>query len=270
MSDYGLWRAPANYDQALSWFSERRDKSINARKVCGNTVLRAIGGDDRPPLAVRYYSTDIITYYPDGRVELDPYFTDSTNARYDAAGQPTIGYCPERKLRPRLYCEQRWIFRGPASLVYPLGFPAKPIRLDAKGMVTHVQQGNDWTPVAEFTETVCVPSASAHKARKAQLRLVRKLVGPWAVAQSRLAGAMGRWEITAKDLERLAADPTEEGAMEFIKSSWEPKQCSRPASLALEVALARLIPSKCTDDKAMWPRVDVHPSDTDWTMTKAE
>ena len=149
---------PKNWLAAHDYFTGRRDKHKLYRKLAVNTEVRArfMRDFDLPSYGVWLYNTAIITYLPDGSLELDCYESNTTNLRRDDAGMPTIRSAASMGVpRPKfLEHDRRWDFGRTRFTdmadMYPRGLPPFDLEIDAEGVVTHLRG----EPIERFTEGV--------------------------------------------------------------------------------------------------------------------
>ena len=262
---------PKNWLAAHDYFTNRRHKHNNYRRLSANTEVRArfMRDFDLPSYEVWLYSTPIITYLPDGSLELDCYESRTTNSRRDDAGMPTIRSATSMGVpRPKfLEHDRRWDFgrtRFPdMAEMYPRGLPPFDLKIDPEGVVTHVRG----EPIERFTEGVRVAIPEAQKERRRLINQARKLLTPWCFLVEATAGARGTWDFDADDL-RVAFSKGQaahqqkwlidkhwvDGAAKFVVAA-------KPPTAALGDALKHLNPSANHHDKTLWRWQQVRPTD---------
>ena len=269
---------PKNWLAAHDFYTARRFKGNRYRNIGGNTSVVQRGWQGNAPIyAVLLYITDIITYYPDGSMDLDAYKTKTTNARRDDAGKPTIHRAVNLGMTAakanRLEDETRWSFHGRGITErFPYGLPARDLKLDKNGHVTHI----DRCPIDDFKEGVLMPIKDAQKERRRVLRRTRELLKPWAVMTEAL-GQSGYFDFDfglagCADCEafiRAAEIDEAEAIHEFIGAHWTSGVNARgwvqhfPPVGALEVRIRHMQPAQNHSDKTLWRMEYVHPSNLD-------
>lgn len=61
----------ATYEQAADLFATARSKDAG-KPIANNTrIVRIDNGDEKPTLAIRLHQTNVVIYYPDGRIEFN-------------------------------------------------------------------------------------------------------------------------------------------------------------------------------------------------------
>ena len=118
---------PRTFEQASEWLGKKHQ-----RPICNNTTVRAVWGSTpacshttKRGIAVRYHSTDIVTFYEDGYVHMTPFYSVSTNERYSFMGLPTL-FTPQKPHRDRVRDDARWRVACPED-AYPMGVPGGSI-----------------------------------------------------------------------------------------------------------------------------------------------
>jgi hypothetical protein len=262
---------PKNWLAAHDYFSNRRHKHNNYRRLSANTEVRArfMRDFDLPAYEVWLYSTPIITYLPDGGIELDCYESRTTNSRRNDAGMPTIRSAASMGV-PRLKFlghGRRWDFGRTRftdmAEMYPRGLPPFDLKIDAEGVVTHVRG----EPIERFTEGVLVAIPEAQKERRRLINQARKLLKPWCLLMEAATDVRGTWDFDADDLRVAFSKGTSsdqqkwlidkhwvDGAVKYTASSYEP-------SVALMHATYGLLPSTNHHDKTLWRWEQVRPTD---------
>lgn len=190
---------PADYEEAKRFFEGRRKKKLNYRNIGNNTQVCELVGSDDPCYSIKLRQTHIITYYPDGRVELDNYDSGVTNDRRCNAGKPTIhGITGMASGKVNRVLEQRrWVVRN-AHHDLPYGLPADmALTLNPDGSVYKLEN---------IEEYLWVPRVEDQKQRKALLRWARGTVKPVVESMQALEAfpnGVPSWVINAADLEEL-------------------------------------------------------------------
>ena len=258
-------KVPRDWHEAHSFFTARKYKTRDYRALeCVGTEVHRLGDDvDRPVYSVRLYYTDIITYYPNGDVDLHPYVSDTTNRRREEAGMPTIRSATaigvsKGKANRLKHSYRWWGVHAPHGERFPYGLPAVDIRLDANRRVTHVEG----RPAHTSTEAVRMPILEAQKERNTVLRRTRKLIAPWAQAVDALnADQLGLWTFAVADLEELVEQARNGAGKDKAVAQFVQKFCApppyntyAPASVtsALNERLKDLTPARNTHDQKLW------------------
>ena len=257
---------PGNYSQARDFFEARRAKTNDYRTIPGfrNTEVRIIErpAAGAPAYAVKLYATDIIIYYPDGRVFLDAYDSATTNMRRNDAGMPEIRTASAMGIPKKDYLEwnARWDLR---SQKYPYGLPACDLLLGPHGDVEEI----DGKPAADFLEGVRVPKPDAQKLRRSLVRRVRKLLVPYCQALDAMGGDVINFDFDLSDCEELlswAYDGVDKAQLvvDFVEAhqDWYRFNCLGSTMKNLQRALGRLQPGQNKHDRDLW----------DWEMVRPE
>jgi hypothetical protein len=224
---------------------------------------------DLPAYEVWLYSTPIITYLPDGSLELDCYESRTTNSRREDAGMPTIRSASAMGVPRPKFLEHgvRWDFGRTRftdmAQLYPRGLPPFDLKIDAEGVVTHVRG----EPIERFTEGVRVAIPEAQKERRRLVGQARKLLTPWCFLVEATAGERGTWDFDADDL-RVAFSKGQAAHQQkwLIDKHWVDGATNNVAypyepSVALMHATCRLLPSTNHHDKTLWRWEQVRPTD---------
>ena len=264
---------PKNWLAAHDYFSNRRDKHKLYRRLAVNTEVRArfMRDFDLPAYEVWLYSTPIITYLPDGGIELDCYESNTTNSRREDAGMPTIRSAASMGVpRPKfLEHGMRWDFGRTRftdmAEMYPRGLPPFDLKIDAEGVVTHLRG----EPIERFTEGVRVAIPEAQKERRRLVGQARKLLKPWCVLMEATTGVTGVWDFEVWDLPKLdglaeSCELDNSGALaEVLNDHWTQgtRWNSVPPVAALERELTQFLPAQSEACKTLWRWQQVRPTD---------
>ena len=262
---------PKNWLAAHDYFTNRRHKHNLYRKLAVNTEVRArfMRDFDLPAYEVWLYNTAIITYLPDGGIELDCYESNTTNSRRGDAGMPTIRSATAMGVPRPKFLEHgvRWDF-GRTRFTdmaerYPRGLPPFDLKIDAEGVVTHLRG----EPIERFTEGVRVAIPEAQKERRALVAQARKLLKPWCLLMEAATDVRGTWDFDADDLiVAFSKGTTSDQQKWLIDKHWVDGATkfvvwANSPIAALGDALKPLNPSANHHDKTLWRWEQVRPTD---------
>ena len=262
---------PKNWLAAHDYFTGRRHKHNNYRRLSDNTEVSArfMRDFDLPSYEVWLYNTAIITYLPDGGIELDCYDSRTTDARRDDAGMPTIRSATSMGVpRPKfLEHDRRWDFgrtRFPdMAEMYPRGLPPFDLKIDAEGVVTHLRG----EPIERFTEGVLVAIPEAQKERRALVAQARKLLKPWCLLMEAATDVRGTWDFDADDLiVAFSKGTTSDQQKWLVDKHWVDGADkfvvgAKPPVEALAYMLTRLAPAQNHHNRTLWRWEQVRPTD---------
>lgn len=166
---------PTTYAEAYRFLMERKFKGRSYRNIGG---LDSIIGEGSPeqieagtcPISFRYHITDIVTFHPDGSKVVRPYYSVSTNQRYEDLGVPTITTASAQigAQKYKVEDQDRW-FLGHGYCAR-LGMPAQTITVLPNGTIKDVDK---------IEERVRIPNDEKIKRFNAQKRAVAKAFVPY-------------------------------------------------------------------------------------------
>lgn len=262
-----MFDLPRNYQEAKAFFEARRFKGRDWRRTKKNaTEVRRIGRTvGEPAYAIQLYATDIIIYYPDGRVFLDAYQSNTTNDRRWEAGFPAIRSAKSMGApkADRIEDQQRWDIRETGRFTY--GLPAADILLDPHGRVEEL----GGVPIDQVTEHVLVPVKIEQKKRRRVVKRVRELLGPQCQMLDAMDAVTREFYFDAEDAEELVTAVDDGGDQSALVAAFMERHTRDPALTTttgmscceLEATLNRLLPSNCKDDLDLWLNKTIHPSE---------
>ena len=258
---------PRSYAEAKRFYEGRRRQHDTFRSLRNNTEVRIINRLGEPAYAVKLHATDIIIYYPDGRVFLDSYDSKITNSRRDDAAVPTIRSASAMGIpkRDRLEYEYRWDIRQTGK--FPYGLPALDLLLGPDGFVEEI----DGKPIDQFVEHVRVPIPEAQARQKKVLGRARQILTPWCRAQDAMDAPVHAFECDFSDFDALVSDvdsgmDADARVAEFIQQFaytmdvWALRKSHQTMDF-LRAAIAKEQPANQKHDRTLWKWAPVRPAD---------